>query len=195
MSSLHWGMCVRPFLGQRVSGDAAVVRPSNDAFLFAIIDGLGHGSPAHEAALHAKRFLLDHDRPGDVSAGLVGLHHALKPTRGAAAGICFITPRTGVMEYAGIGNTVCRQFGKTERRFVSKDGTLGQLMPHPFVQQSALSQGDVIVMHTDGVRASVDARAYAGFIHAGPPAVARKIVEQFGKPTDDAGCLVIKYLG
>jgi len=192
MSSLQWGMCVRPFLGQRVAGDAAVVRPRGDDFFFAIIDGLGHGSPAHDAALRATRFLLDHDRLGDVSEGLAGLHRALKPTRGAAVGICCITPRTGVMTYAGIGNTVCRQLGKTERRFVSKDGTLGQAMPHPFVQRIALSQGDVIVMHTDGVRASVDAREYGGILRAEPPAAARKIVEQFGKPTDDAGCIVIK---
>jgi serine/threonine protein phosphatase PrpC len=98
------------------------------------------------------------------------------------------------MVYAGVGNTVCRQFGRTERRLVSKDGTLGQIMSQPLVQRITLSYGDSVVMHTDGVRSTIDTRAVTGVLRDEPPGAARKIVQQFGKPTDDAGCLVIKFV-
>ena len=51
----------------------------------------------------------------------------------------------------GIGNTVFRRFGEVETRLVSRDGTVGGTMRTPVEETLQLSDGDVIVMSTDGV--------------------------------------------
>jgi hypothetical protein len=56
-----------------------------------------------------------------------------------------------------------------------------------------LSDGDVVVMYTDGVRAHFDAAEYPRLRTDSPHAVAANIVHRFGKAQDDASCLVLRY--
>ena len=51
-----------------------------------------------------------------MSGLMTRLHQHLKGTRGAAVGLCAIDAAAGRIDYAGIGNTVMRRFGKVETR-------------------------------------------------------------------------------
>ena len=130
---LEHSSLVRPCPGERLSGDAVVIRPLEQGLFVAIVDVLGHGAEAHELTQVIDAYLARYGN-SDVSGLMTRLHQHLKGTRGAAVGLCAIDATTGRIDYAGIGNTALRRFGKVETRLVSQDGVLGQNMRTPLAQ-------------------------------------------------------------
>jgi len=175
-----------------VSGDAVVVRPLEHGLFVAIVDVLGHGPEAHELT-HVIDAYLGRYGSADVSGLMARLHQHLMGTRGAAVGLCAIDAAAGRVDYAGIGNTVMRRFGRTESRLVSQDGVLGQNMRTPLAQTLQLDPGDVIVLYTDGVSDRFTSNDYPGVLRHAPKEVASNIVQRFGKDHDDAACVAVRY--
>jgi serine phosphatase RsbU (regulator of sigma subunit) len=189
---LEHSSLIRPCRGERLSGDAVVIRPLEQGLFVAIVDVLGHGPEAHELT-HVIDAYLARYGTSDVSGLMTRLHQHLKGTRGAAVGLCAIDAATGRIDYAGIGNTAMRRFGKTETRFVSQDGVLGQNMRTPRPQTLQLEPGDLIILYTDGVSDRFSADDYPGVSHHAPKEVASNIVQRFGKDHDDAACIAVRY--
>lgn len=189
---LEHSSLIRPCRGERLSGDAVVIRPLEQGLFVAIVDVLGHGPEAHELT-HVIDAYLARYRTADVSGLMTRLHQHLKGTRGAAVGLCAIDAATGRIHYTGIGNTAMRLFGKTETRFVSQDGVLGQNMRTPRPQTLQLEPGDLIILYTDGVSDRFSADDYPGVLHHAPKEVASNIVQRFGKDHDDAACIAVRY--
>src|SRR5690606_27727635 len=67
---VHAAQLVRPARGEQVAGDAALVRELGPSTLLAVIDGLGHGPPAAEAAARAVE-VLETMTPGLDPAAMV----------------------------------------------------------------------------------------------------------------------------
>ena len=189
---LDYSSMVRPCVGERVSGDAVVMRVLDQGLFVAIVDVLGHGPEAHELT-HVIDAYLARYGSSDVSAVMKRLHQHLQGTRGAAVGLCAIDVATCRVDYAGIGNTSIRRFGQAETRLVSQEGVLGQNMRSPLHQTLQLNPGDVIVLYTDGVSDRFTAQDYPGVLRHSPRDVANNIVQRFGKDHDDAACIVVKY--
>jgi serine phosphatase RsbU (regulator of sigma subunit) len=191
-ASLQCGSRNRPCLGERVSGDAVVVKPLDTGLLLAVIDVLGHGPEAHALTPVIDAFLV---RYGSADVGVVmkHLHEHLKGSRGAAAGLCAIG-EAGRVDYSGIGNTVIRRFGGTETRLVSQDGVLGQNMRTPRPQSLQLESGDVLLLYTDGVSDRFTVKDYPSMFHHEAQDVADNVVSRFGKDHDDATCIAVRYL-
>jgi negative regulator of sigma-B (phosphoserine phosphatase) len=189
---LEHASLVRPCHGERLSGDAVVIRPLEQGLFVAIVDVLGHGPEAHELT-HVIDAYLARYGSADVSGLMTRLHQHLKGTRGAAVGLCAIDAASGRIDYAGIGNTVMRRFGKVETRLVSQDGVLGQNMRTPVPQTLQLDPGDLIVLYTDGVSDRFTSNDYPGVLRHAPKEVASNIVQRFGKGHDDAACIAVRY--
>jgi serine phosphatase RsbU (regulator of sigma subunit) len=189
---LEHASLIRPCHGEHLSGDAVVVRPLEQGLFVAIVDVLGHGPEAHELT-HVIDAYLARYGSADVSGLMTRLHQHLKGTRGAAVGLCAIDATAGRIEYAGIGNTVMRRFGKVETRLVSQDGVLGQNMRTPLHQTLQLNPGDLIVLYTDGVSDRFTSDDYPGVLRHAPKEVASNIVQRFGKDHDDAACIAVRY--
>jgi serine phosphatase RsbU (regulator of sigma subunit) len=183
---------IRPCRGERLSGDAVVIRPLEQGLFVAIVDVLGHGLEAHELT-HVIEAYLARYGTSDVSGLMTRLHQHLKGTRGAAVGLCAIDATTGRIDYAGIGNTTMRRFGKAETRLVSQDGVLGQNMRTPLPQTLQLEPGDLLVLYTDGVSDRFTSDDYPGVLSHAPKEVASNIVQRFGKDYDDAACIAVRY--
>jgi serine phosphatase RsbU (regulator of sigma subunit) len=183
---------IRPCRGEHLSGDAVVIRPLEHGLFVAIVDVLGHGPEAHELT-HVIDTYLARYGTSDVSGLMTRLHQHLKGTRGAAVGICAIDAASGRLDYAGIGNTTMRRFGKAETRLVSQDGVLGQNMRTPLHQTLQLEPGDLVVLYTDGVSDRFTADDYPGVLRHAPKEVASNIVQRFGKDHDDAACIAVRY--
>jgi negative regulator of sigma-B (phosphoserine phosphatase) len=189
---LEHSSLIRPCHGEYLSGDAVVIRPLEHGLFVAIVDVLGHGPEAHELTLVIDAYLARYGT-SDVSGLMTRLHQHLRGTRGAVAGLCAIDAATGRTNYAGIGNTVMRRFGKAETRLVSQDGVLGQNMRTPLPQTLQLDAGDLIVLYTDGVSDRFTSEDYPGVLHHAPQEVASNIVQRFGKDHDDAACIAVRY--
>ena len=189
---LEYSSRVRPCLGERVSGDAVIIRSLEQGLFVAIVDVLGHGPEAHELT-HVIDSYLTRYGTFDISGLMTRLHQHLKGSRGAAVGFCTIDATTGRTDYVGIGNTTLRRFGKTETRLVSQDGVLGQNMRTPLHQTLQLEPGDLIVLYTDGVSDRFTPENYPGVLSHAPKEVADNIVQRFGKGHDDAACIAVRF--
>ena len=182
----------RPCLGERVSGDTAVIEHRDDFLFLAMVDALGHGPQANAVASRAERFL----RNGwscDVLDTMHRLHSELRGTIGAGAGLCVVDRVTREVRYAGVGNTVLRTFGSQATRLVSADGIIGSRFRTPAVQAAPLNESSIILMYTDGVSDRFDLEQYPQIIYHSASAIAHKIVASFGKPYDDATCMAMRY--
>ena len=185
------GAAVRPMFGERVSGDSAFVVEVENGLLGVIVDVLGHGEEANEVAVRIRKYLTE-QRSGNVVDVMSRLHQKLRGSRGAAVGLSMIEAANGRLRYAGVGNTVIRRFGESETRLVSRDGVVGGTMRTPVEETMQLSDGDIVVMYTDGVRTHFDASEYPRLRTDTPHAVAANIVHRFGKAHDDASVIYVE---
>jgi anti-sigma regulatory factor (Ser/Thr protein kinase) len=194
--ALSWASENRPCRGQQVSGDAVVFRPLADGRLVVVlIDACGHGLQAHALATRLAGDVAA--QPAPEVAGLVdALHHACRGSAGAAAGVASLDPVARVLSYAAVGNVRARlvgaAFGEPGWRGVSRDGLLGDRCPPPFVQQTRLSPGQMLLLYSDGVSESLHAfrGRLAGTVE--PAGVARAVVSQCGCDDDDAACAAVR---
>ena len=191
---LEHSSLIRPCPGERVSGDAVVIRPLEGGIFAAIVDVLGHGPEAHQLALMIDAYLTRY-ASSDIPGLMTRLHRHVQGTRGAVAGLCAIGAASGRVVYAGTGNTVLRRFGRIDTRLVSHEGVLGQNMRTPQLQTLQLEKGDLVVLYTDGVRDRFTAKDYPSIFHHAPKDVVRAIIERFGKDYDDAACIAVRYSG
>lgn len=196
-AAVRWGSAARITPGEAASGDLAVVRTVERGTLFGVVDGAGHGREAARAAAIA-RDVLD-DLAGAPLPRLVrACHDALASSRGVAMGIAFVPERAAQLTWLGVGRVhaaVLRGDGlgpRRERWLCTAGGEAGQVLPDLRPDDVDLERGDLLVLATDGVRAT-----FAEFLGlAGSPQdIARRIVERSWTETDDAVALVARYLG
>ena len=97
------------------------------------------------------------------------------------------------LRYTGIGNTVLRTFGSQATRLISTDGIIGDRFRTPAVQSAPLNESGTVLLYTDGVSDRFDVAQYPQLLYHSASAIARNIVERFGKPYDDATCMAMRY--
>ena len=69
---------------------------------------------------------------------------------------------------------------------------LGHAIRTPNVRSETLFDADTLVLCTDGISEQYDLDEIQGHRTIPADALARRIVEQFGKDHDDATCLVVR---
>jgi phosphoserine phosphatase RsbX len=174
-------------------GDTGFVREYDGEVFLALVDALGHGRLAHEIALRAEDYLTRNYRES-LTMILQGLHTFLQGSGGAVAACGRLALATGELKYAAVGNITVRVLGPHATRFVARDGILGYSICSPREETFQLSPGDVLVMYSDGVQEHFDAWECASLLGGSAQSIAANLLRRFGKNTDDASCLVLRYL-
>ncbi len=174
-------------------GDIAHIEESEKECFLALIDVLGHGSQACELAKHAKEYLKENYKM-NLSELMSGLHLYIGGSRGAVVALCRFDLEHGNLEYVGVGNITIRVIGNKSARLISKDGIVGYGKIHPQLQQISLGSGDTLLLHSDGIKEHVEAFELAAIFCENAQAAAMTILNRFCKDTDDASCIVMKYL-
>lgn len=186
---------IRPCLGERVSGDTAVVEQKGDLVAIAIIDALGHGKNAHVVARAAEDY-LQKNWDDDVCHRMLHLHNHLKGSLGAAVGLAILDLETNQLSYTGVGNTVIRilhqQNKNDSQRLYSTEGIVGDRISHPTEQKIQLGQSDLILFYTDGIKEHFSIQEYPTIFIDDVMTIAKKVVRLFGKNYDDATCIALK---
>lgn len=178
----------RLFPGEVVSGDAWTVEQSNDRYRLTVIDGLGHGPEAAEAAAAAKRTL--EALPDLEPAGaLMACHHAMGQTRGAALLTLQIDLAENCLTYAGVGNVEGRLcLPDRDQRLVSYRGIVGKMVNKVRAFTLELRDGWVLIVHSDGISSRFDTPPLDDGNWQG---LADRILEGWARSTDDATVVVV----
>jgi phosphoserine phosphatase RsbX len=179
------------------SGDLHVVVPLPHGALLAVIDGLGHGPEAAEAARRAATILRD--RASLHVHELFELcHEGLRGTRGAVMSLVTLDSRSSTIDWFGVGNVEglllhSDAAGKrTDQAISARGGVLGYRMPPLKVGSAHIFRGDILVLASDGIRNGFGSDVP---LEWGPQAIADWLLSRYGKTTDDALVLVARYLG
>lgn len=181
-----------PISGEHVCGDASHWVQSENRLAITLVDGLGHGFHAAEAAEEAVQIFQKH--ASQPPAEILGyMHDALKKTRGAAAAVAEIRPLTGTLNFAGVGNISAAVLSKAlSRNLVSHNGTLGHVMSRIQEFKVEWPRDAVLVMHSDGVHTRWDLSRYPGLMARSSALIAGVLYRDFRRERDDASVVVVK---
>ncbi|MBO0694409.1 MAG: SpoIIE family protein phosphatase [Acidimicrobiaceae bacterium] len=194
---VDWAVAARALPGEPLSGDAHVVVSDADQVTLAVIDGLGHGPIAAQAADIAVQTIRG--LPGErIEVILERCHQALSKSRGAAITCLQVGLVDGSATWLGVGNVdawILRRdvVGTLARESaLPAGGVVGLQMPALRPRSVRLRGGDVIIMVTDGV-----APSWIEAVRPGrpPAATARHILDDHCRPGDDALVLAARYRG
>lgn len=194
-SIIEWGWAGRGL--ELECGDLHVVIPFVDGALVALIDGLGHGPEAAQAAIAAVPVLEAH-----ASAPVLTLvqqcHEAMRKTRGAVMSLASFNALDASMTWAGIGNVegvLLRTNGRSHRAseaITLRGGVVGYRLPQLHANTLAVSRGDTLIMATDGIRSGFNTGLA---IEQGVQDIAEFVLARFATGSDDARVVVARYAG
>ena len=205
----------RSFQNDPHCGDQGGNWHSDERTVLCIVDGLGHGEDAEQAALMAMDYVAHHlSEP--LSVMFAGCDQALRYSRGTVMGICVIDNDGATLTYAGVGNPramvvraplvesdvepfagLAEGAGGRTIHLLATNGIVGGGYRVLSPQRVQLCRGDLVIMVTDGIRERFD--TIVGFgaatqhVDVGP--LAQKILQDWNKASDDAAVLVFRNEG
>jgi anti-sigma regulatory factor (Ser/Thr protein kinase) len=192
---LDVGVVCLPIDGETACGDGWAVAQGADRAVILLVDGLGHGPHAADAADAAiARFRTASDgTPAEIAASL---HQTLRSTRGAALAVAEVVPAAegATVRYCGVGNTVATLLSAVDapRSLPSMNGTAG--LQVRTMQEVTLpwTRGGVLVLHTDGITTRWRADAYRGILGHHPAVLAAALQRDHTRGRDDATVLAFR---
>jgi anti-sigma regulatory factor (Ser/Thr protein kinase) len=175
--------------GETSCGDAFLALPGASRSLYMVVDGLGHGGPAAEAAEEAVA-VVQETASETTEEIITRTHDALKKTRGAAMSVAIVEHERKLVTYAGIGN-VCGMIvtGGASRSMISQNGTLGAMLPRLHEYTYPMEDRSCLIMYSDGLSSKCSVAGYPGLTGRPPALVAGVLYRDFSRRRDDATVL------
>ena len=197
MGLIEWAVAEVTQAGQTESGDRYLVTATPDGALVAVVDGLGHGAEAADAAKVAVRS-LERNAQQRVIPLVRDCHQSLVGTRGAVISVASFTAHDQTMTWLGVGNVeglLLRALATSPRResLLLRGGVVGVHLPTLTAEIVPVTPGDTLILATDGVRSDFSSERLSQ--QDPPPMLADYILARWGKQDDDALVLVVRYLG
>jgi len=192
---VEWGAAGLALPGQADNGDRHVVRPFAGGVLAAVVDGLGHGREAADAARIAVATLEQF--PFEPLPTLFRrCHERLRGTRGVVMSAASFRAGERTMLWLGVGNVegLVRRAtpGRPSDRLLLRGGVVGSYLPRLDVSLLPAHPGDVLIFASDGIHSSFAEEEPQALP---PQRAADRILAHHGRGTDDALVLVVRYLG
>jgi len=159
-----------------------------------VVDGLGHGTHAKEAACNIIQYVANHrtETPENLFRGC---DEATRHERGGVMAVAWIEGNQ--LSYASVGNIagyLARHDDDAYRiEHLNMDrGMIGGGFRKLNVQTLTLSDGDLLIMHSDGLHPFYSLEAWHPALDH-PQRLAKTLIEDQGKQTDDACVLVYRH--
>jgi len=192
-SPIEVGVVSVPIKGEDVCGDGWGVRKTADSILLMVVDGLGHGILASEAAREAERVFGQKMRNDSLTAILNDSHDALKKTRGAAMAVASLRFENRLVSFAGVGNIGSSIVTPaTSRGMASHNGTVGHQIQRVQEFTFPWSDDSILVMYSDGLKTGWDLTRYPGIWSKHPGLIAGMLYRDFTRERDDVTVLVAR---
>ena len=199
LGPIEWAAKSRPRPGENVCGDRLLaVDVNGTGALIGVLDGLGHGAEAAEAA-NCGVEVLRNARSEPLDVLVQRCHRALSGTRGAAMTLARIDFRTDTLSWVGIGNVAADLVAKhpagVEVRSSARlaGGIVGYRIPEVLTPQEVpIRPGDLLVIASDGI-----VEDHLDDIDFSAPAlvIADRILRSHAKDNDDALVLAARHRG
>lgn len=156
-----------------------------------VLDGLGHGEEAEQAALAGRdAFALAPFAPPDQM--LEDMHKAMAGGRGGAVGIARFDAAHDRLDYTGIGNIAAILASPEKvRGLTSYPGIVGSQYRKIQTFDYAPVNGNLLIMHSDGLQSRWNLRDYPDLIHRHPAVIATVLHRDFCRGRDDVTVLVV----
>jgi negative regulator of sigma-B (phosphoserine phosphatase) len=200
-AALECGCAGAAIEGEERSGDLAVFAPYPGGGLVAVVDGLGHGPLAADAAEAAAQILRAH--PTDTAQQLFErCHRALRKTRGVVMTMAWFDVTERRLRWVGVGNVEARLLRAAAGRHTRMSsppsplvlgGVVGYQLPRAIrAGELPLEPGDAVAFATDGVAAD-----YSAVLDPALSAQdqAERVLSSHGKGSDDALAVVVRWRG
>lgn len=186
LPAVEWGAVSLAKPGQEDCGDGWSLILAGKTALLLVVDGLGHGSGAREAAQEAVRAFIE---AGSLAPEelMRRLHDRLRHTRGAAVALASIDARAGALAYVGVGNIFGRitRPGEKTVSLVSMNGTLGYEVRKIKTFHYPWLPGSTLLMNSDGLLSNWDITRYPGLDRCHPALIAAMLYKDGNRGTDD----------
>lgn len=190
---LEWGAVCMAKREEEVSGDGWAVQERPGLSTVLVVDGLGHGLHAFDAAEKALRTFAQH--AGESPEPLLRtLDAALRGTRGAAAAVAEFEWAKRELHFAGVGNiagTLLSPYAKS-RSLISHNGTAGQAIDRIQEFTYPWPDGGLLVMHSDGLSNHWELEGYPGLSQKSPSLIAGVLYRDFARRRDDVVVVVAR---
>ena len=180
VAGLNIAMAKRSYQGNPHCGDGYASWEHDGIITLCIIDGLGHGVRAEEAAQAAERYVGAH-LAEPLSEIFSGCDADIRHSRGVVMGIAVVDENQGTITYREVGNTSARIIGGGYK-------TLN-------IWPTGLTPSHVFIMHTDGITQSLDVSGYTDLHKQDLTKPADTILDDWGRDTDDAAIVIYRYQG
>ena len=199
LGPIEWAAASRPRPGENVCGDRSIaVDVNGTGALLGVLDGLGHGAEAAEAA-NCGVDVLGEARAEPLDVLVQRCHRALSNTRGVAMTLARIDFRVNTVSWVGIGNVAADLVAKypagvqVRSSALLAGGIVGYRIPEVLTLQAVpIRPGDLLVFASDGI-----ADSHLDDIDFSTPAsaIAEKILHSHAMGTDDALVLTARHRG
>jgi serine phosphatase RsbU (regulator of sigma subunit) len=199
LGPIEWAAKARARPGENICGDKLIaVDVDGTGALMGVLDGLGHGAEAAEAAKRGVDVLRS-GRAEPLDVLVRRCHNALSGTRGAAMTLARIDFRSDTLSWIGIGNVAADLVAKhpagLEVRSSARlaGGIVGYRIPEALKpQQVPIRPGDLLVMASDGI---VEDHLDGIDFSASSSTIADQILHAHAKGNDDALVLAARHRG
>jgi anti-sigma regulatory factor (Ser/Thr protein kinase) len=192
-ADLELGVVCLPVRTEVVCGDGWARSRSPGLSTLLVVDGLGHGPGAAQAADLARGIFARCAPEASPAAIMEALHAGLSGSRGAAAAVTQLQPAAGLLRFAGVGNISASLLsGTSNQSLMSHNGTLGVATRRIQELEYALPPSWNLLMHSDGLVGRYQLQDYPGLGARHVSLVAAILYRDFYRGRDDVTVLVAR---
>lgn len=179
--------------GEKVCGDGYSIKKIAGGILFFMGDGLGHGINAHEAVTEAIAVFEASTEVNPVEL-LREIHLEVKKTRGLVATIAYLDHVNQKWSVCGVGNISTSIYtGLVCKNYTPYNGILGHNIPRTLTNSvQALEKYQILIMHSDGLRARWNLANIPGILKYEPNMIAAALYKDNARHNDDMTVLTAK---
>lgn len=194
MISLKW----RAYPGEKDCGDQLAYWEDGERLICCVVDGLGHGSHAKASSCKIVDW-IDKHRSESPKRLFTTCDQHMRNERGGVMAVAWIEGNQ--LSYASVGNitgylvhVIAEQNTNKVKQLHMDRGMIGGGFRKLNVQTLTLSEGDLLIMHSDGLNPVYSLDPWRMAL-ANVEKLASMLIEDQGKETDDVCVLVYQHQG
>ncbi len=186
------GAINNPLRGELLSGDGWCVHENDHGLSVTLVDGLGHGPLANQAAIKALHVFAQNYN-ADVVDVIQKIHLDLKSTRGAA--VFLLKTDANDITYTGVGNINAVLYTPLKAKALSsQNGTAGLRIGPTKALREQWHLNDYFIFHSDGLSNRWNLNNYPAVLGKHPSIIAAVLFRDFDRGTDDTTVVVVRRL-